>query len=120
MNGIMLPAYVENVTTRKDKTVKITIGTQEISPEKAGQLFNLMNSLSVMYISPKEIDDSEIEKVDKVNPDLGGKTQSQRLRNVLFKLYEQDREGFSDFNNYYHNKTEAIITHFKGKINQPF
>lgn len=93
MNGLMLSTYIENVSTRKDKTVKITLGTQELSPGKAGELFSLLNQLAVTYISPKEISQKEIDQVDKLDPELSGKTQSQRIRNVLYKLFEQNNEG---------------------------
>lgn len=116
MNGLILSTYVENVSTRKDKTVKITLGTQEISPGKAGELFGLLNQLAVTYISPKEISQKEIDQVDKLDPELSGKTQSQRIRNVLYKLYELSNEGFKDFNTYYQSKTELYIEHLKSKI----
>lgn len=116
MIGVIIPAYVENITTRKDKTIKITLGTQEISPSNAGELFRLLNQLAVCYISPKEISQKEIDQVDKLDAEMGGKTQSQRLRNVLYKLYEQNAEGFKDFNGYYYSKTEKIIEHYKEKI----
>lgn len=116
MNGILLSTYIENIATRKDKTIKITLGTQEISQGKAGELFSLLNSLAVVYISPKEIDQKEIDQVDKVDPELHGKTQSQRIRNVLYKLWEQDPEGHKTFDNYYQSKTELFIDHLKSKI----
>jgi hypothetical protein len=116
MKGILLPAYIENITTRKDKTVKITIGSQELSQGNAGELFSLLNNLAVVYISMKEIDQKEIDQVDKVNPDLKGKTQSQRIRDVLYILFTQDNEGFGDFDAYYKNKTEKYIEHLKSKI----
>lgn len=117
MNGLMLSTYIENVSTRKDKTVKITLGTQELSPGKAGELFSLLNQLAVTYISPKEISQKEIDQVDKLDPELSGKTQSQRIRNVLYKLFEQNNEGFKDFNTFYQSKTELYIEHLKTKIN---
>lgn len=117
MQGLLIPVYVENITTRKDKSVKITLGTQEISPGNAGELFRLMNTLAVCYFSPKAINQNEIDQVDKLDPEFGGKSQSQRLRNVLYKLYEQDAEGFKDFNSYYFSKTEKFIEHLKAKIN---
>jgi hypothetical protein len=116
MNGILLPATIENISTRKDRTVKITLGTQELSPAKAGELFDLMNKLSVTYISPKSIAQSELDQVDALDPEFEGKTQSQRLRNVLYKLFQQDPEGHKDFDNYYRAKTEKIIEHLKTKI----
>jgi hypothetical protein len=116
MNGLLIPTYVENITTRKDKSVKITLGTQELSPGKAGELFNLMNSLAMTYISPKDVSQKEIDQVDKLDPELEGKTQSQRIRNVLYKLFEQNSEGFKTFDTYYKSKTEMYIEHLKAKI----
>lgn len=116
MNGILLPAIIENISTRKDKTVKMTMGTQELSPAKAGELFELLNSYSVVYICPKGIDQKEIDQVDKLDPEFDGKTQSQRIRSVLFKLFQQNSEGFKDFDNYYRSKTEKFIEHLKAKI----
>jgi hypothetical protein len=116
MNGIILPAYIENITTRKDKTVKITIGSQELSQGKAGELFTLLNNLAVVYISPKEIDQKEIDQVDKLDPEMKGKTQSERIRGVLYILFTQDHEGHKDFDSFYKNKTEMYIEHLKSKI----
>jgi hypothetical protein len=116
MNGLLIPTYVENITTRKDRSVKITLGTQELSPSKAGEVFNLMNSLTMTYISQKEVNQKEIDQVDKLDPELEGKTQSQRIRNVLYLLFEQDNEGFQSFDTYYKSKTEKYIDHLKTKI----
>lgn len=116
MNGIILPATIENITTRKDKTVKITIGTQELSQGKAGELFTLLNNLAVVYISPKEISQNELDQVDKLDPEMEGKTQSQRIRSVLYLLFNQNNEGFKDFDSFYKSKTEKYIEHLKSKI----
>ena len=116
MIGLLLPVYVESVRTRKDKTIALTLSTQEISPSNAGELFRLLNALAYCYISPKSVSQQEVDQVDKLDPEFGGKSQSQRLRNVLYKLYEQNSEGFKDFNNYYHSKTEIIIENLKSQI----
>jgi hypothetical protein len=116
MNGALLSVYVENITTRKDKTVKITLGTQELDPQKAGDLFQLLNRLSVAYISPKDIDQDEIDLVDKVDAEWGGKTPSQRLRNVLYILFTENPQGFKDFDSFYRFKMESTIDELKNKI----
>ncbi len=118
MKGLLLPVIVEGIRTRKDKTLAVTIGTQEMGPGQAGELIGLSGMLCAVYISPKEsIDQKEIDQVDKLDPELGGKTQSQRIRNVLFKLFEQSPEGFNDFETFYKSKTESMIDHFKKKLN---
>lgn len=117
MTGILLAAYVEKISTRRDKSVAIQIGTNELTPEKAGLLFQIQDKLIVAYLSPKEsIPQNELDKVDQLDADLGGKTQSQRLRNVLYKLFQQNAEGFKDFDSYYKAHTDKIINHLKTKI----
>lgn len=116
MKGILLAAQIENVTSRKDRTIKVTIGTQELSPAKAGELFSLLNHIASVYICSSEIDQTEIDLVDKVDPEFKGKTQSQRLRNVLFILWEQDKEGFKDFDSFYRYKMDQIIDTYKSNI----
>jgi len=116
MKGILLPAIIEAIQSRKDNTLKIVLGTNELSPANAGSLFGLHNKLATVYISPSEIDQKEIDQVDKLDPELQGKTQGQRLRGVLYILFEQDHEGFNDFDSYYKHRTEKIIEHLKTKI----
>jgi hypothetical protein len=116
MDGILIPVIIENISSRKDKTWKIIVGTNEITPQKAGELSQMVNGMAICYISPKGPNQSEIDQVDKVNPEFGGKTQSQRLRNVLYKLFEQDQEGYKDFDSFYRDKTEKFIEFLKAKI----
>jgi len=116
MKGLLLSTLVESIATRKDGTVKIILGTQEMSPMKAAELFGLMNKMAVTYLSMKDINQAEIDQVDKLDPEFDGKTQSQRLRNVLYRLYEYAPEGFKDFDSFYKHKTEKIIEHLKSKL----
>lgn len=46
------------------------------------------------------------------------KTPSQRMRNVLYVLYEQDTEGYTNFKDYYDYKLEKVITWLKEKIEE--
>lgn len=117
MNGQLLPAIVESIRTRKDNTVAITLATQELSPGRAGELFGLLNKLVVCYLSEKEtIPQKELDQVDQIDPELGGKTPSQRMRNTLYVLYTNAPEGYKTFDDFYKAKMESIIDHFKNKI----
>jgi hypothetical protein len=116
IKGTLIACMIESISTRKDRTVKIVLGTQELNPAKAGELISLSNQLASVYISPTKISNDELDLVDKIDPELGGKTQGQRIRNTLYVLYEKNNEGFKDFNSFYKNKTEKIIEHLKTKI----
>lgn len=117
MNGIILSCEVETIQTRRDRTIKIVLGTQELSHDNAAELLDMVNKIAAVHISPKEtISQDEIDMVDDLDPEFERKSQSQRIRNVLYKLYEQDGEGFRDFNDFYHSHTEKIIEQLKKRI----
>jgi hypothetical protein len=118
MTGTILAAQIEKVATRADGTIMIGLGLQELAPLKAAEIFGLRNKVVAVYISPKEtITEAELKQVDSIDVELNGKTQSQRIRNCLYKLWEQDSEGFQVYDTYYKSKTELYITHLKSKIN---
>lgn len=117
MEGIMFAAQVEGLRSRKDKTVALTLGTQELNPEKAGKLFNTNGHLVTCYLSIKEhISDEQKEIIDSVEAPAQGKTPSQRMRSVLYRLWESANEGYTDFNLFYLHKMDVMIEHLKSKI----
>lgn len=116
MEGLILAAYVEGIRSRKDKTIALTLGTQEMSPDKAGELFSINGQLITAYLSVKGISKEDQEIVDTIDIEKSGKTPSQRLRNVLYLLWEQDNEGFKDKNLHYIHHMEKILDHYKSKI----
>lgn len=116
MKGILIAAVVDKITTLKDNSVKITLDTQELTPARAGELFTLRNSLATVYISPAEITSREMAQVDAIEPEMPGKSPSQRMRNVMFLLWKQDHEGYNEFDSYYKAKMEKFIEELKNNI----
>lgn len=113
----MFAAQVEGLRSRKDKTIALVLGTSEMSPEKAGKLFNTNGHLVTCYLSIKEhISDEQKEIIDAVEAPTQGKTPSQRLRSVLFVLWQNEPEGYDDFNLFYIHKIEKMIEHIKTKL----
>jgi len=52
---------------------------------------------------------SRTKKIPKESP-------SKKLRNVFFVLWEQDDEGFVEFELYYESKLNKLINHYKKLI----
>jgi hypothetical protein len=116
---IFLPVIVEGIGTRADRTLKITLGTQELTPAEAGRLFSLHQSAAYVMIKEELFNSAERDLLDKIQADAteyNGKTPSQRLRNVLYRVYETDPQSFNDFTRYYEYQMERLISHFKNKI----
>jgi len=85
--GILFAAQVDGIRSRKDRTVGLTLSTQELTPEKAGELFGTNGHLVTCYLSVKEhITDTEKEIIDGVEAPTQGKTPSQRLANTALPL----------------------------------
>ena len=117
MNGTLISCIVESVQTRRDNTLKIVLGAQELSPSKGAELLGLMNKLTAVYLSPKEtISNAELSQVDQIDVELNGKTPSQRLRNVLYIAWQQSPEGYKEFAPYYQWRMEKIIEFYKSKL----
>lgn len=114
MDGLLLPGYVTSIRSLKDGSVVLSIETQELSPMKAGEVFSLRGKLLAMYLSAKDtITQRELDQVDKVQLDMPGKTSSQRVRNILYRIWEVQPEGFKTFEQFYMAKQEQHITALK-------
>lgn len=114
MTGLLLPAIVNTLRTLKDGSISICFETQELSPSKAGELFSYRGKLVGLYLSAKEtIPQKEMDQVDAIDVDLPGRTKSQRVRNVLYRIWEVQSDGHKTFESYYNFQMEKHITDLK-------
>lgn len=111
-------AQLEKIETRADHSIKLIFGTQELTSQDMVDLFQFNNSLVKLYISDKGISSDVVDELDSTVLDISPtvKSPSQRLRGVLYRLYEVDNEGYQDFNLFYLNKMERIIDWIKQKL----
>jgi len=114
---------LDGVTRRKDKSLKISfITTMEQSSNELMEIDKLLDTNGILYYKDSEgLSTDEINQIDKVVLDKpNGKTQSERLRNVLY-LYckqkmskEPTKEQFAEF---YQKYTEKYIQYIKNQLN---
>lgn len=115
---ILCPAVLDGYSRRKDRTVSLRFITQEKTSAEIMQIDSMTDQFGILYFRGQEqMNPDEIKELDELELDVydDPKTQSQRLRNVLFVLWKQDGEE-GEFKTYYKQKTEKIIQHFKDKI----
>jgi len=114
---ILLPAELSSYRPKKDKSFSVTFNTRELTPNEVLDINNLMGSYCYLAIKENEIDNAELEILGELKADLDpGKSPSQRMRNVLYILFNQDGEGYENFKDYYEHKMNVIIEHLKNKI----
>ena len=113
---------LDGVTRRKDKSLKISFITSlEQSSSELMEVDKLLDSSGVLYFKQSEgLSTDEITQIDKVVLEKpNGKTQSERLRNVLYIYCKQKigkeptKEQFAEF---YQKYTEKYITYIKDQL----
>ena len=100
----------------KDKSVNVTFNLQEISSEDFMEIDTEIDSFGIVYFSLKGIlTEQEKKAIDDVSLDIGGKTQSARIRNVLYVLYNQTDTNLT-FEEFYKQETNKTIEGYKNKL----
>jgi len=96
-------AIIDKVQTMKDGSIKVVLVTRELSPEQMAELFFSVNK--------------EIVKIDLPEDNHRTKSESQRLRDVIYVDWEQHhKEEFQTSALYYAHQMEKIINHIKDRL----
>ena len=120
---VIFEGGVNKVSTLADGTLSINIHTQELPDDTMMRIFNLRKSPGMVLISSDDISKAEQEEVEKFTTDFEvgkNKTASQRLRAVLYRVWEQEGEprGYTDFPVFYESQMERIINKYKTTLEQ--
>jgi hypothetical protein len=115
---ILLPAIYEGSRDLKDRSKKLTFQTNEITPEQASNLQVMVQQFVYLAIKLEPFTKEQVDVINTLKNDFDefGKTPAQRLRGVLYRLWEQSNSGYKDFNLFYAFKMEELINHFKTKL----
>ena len=111
---LQLPVLVTSLSTKVDGSIKIALETRELKSDTAASLFEMRNREAWAVIAPDFQKDISLP-TERPDPAIGTKTPSQRLRAVLYRLWEQGKGG-TDFESFYRVRMEQIIDQLKEKI----
>jgi hypothetical protein len=109
-----LAAIFSKITSRADRSYKLEFETRELSGQDATTLMQLLHNEGYLLFAPNPIQETDIpdEKADSMT---NQKTQAQRLRAVIFKIWETNGKNGS-FETFYQSYMEKIIGQLKEKI----
>ena len=114
---ILTAAQLDGYQRRKDRTVSVRFITQEKTSGEVMEIDQLIDTFGILYFRGQEtLNRDEVDELDAIELDLYDepKSQSQRLRNVLYKIWMQNEVG--EFRDFYKHETERIIQHYKNKL----
>jgi len=114
---VVLEGIVEGLSTLKDGSLKIVLSTQEVDGTTAANIFQFRNLFVKVLISNTNITAMDEELVDKTAIVAGKKpkSESSRLRAVLFRVHEQSNSN-DEFEVWYKAEMNRVIEHYKGKL----
>lgn len=115
---ITLSCQITGINSRVDRSWKITLSTQELTPDEIGSIGSMQNQICFVAINPNPFTSEQKEAIENTKAELSetGKTPGQRLRAVLFINWQNDNKGYDQFHDYYLSQMERIITHYKSKL----
>lgn len=115
MLKITLPAILNPISRRKDKSVRVSFETRELNPEEILTLMSLEGTEMWVGLAPNA---DEIE-IPEEHAEIDEKTPSERLRSVLYVWYKQEVEAgkFTGlFETFKKERMERIIEGVKSKL----
>ena len=88
---IILPAILESFRSLKDKSYKIVFESNELTPEQVVGLNAGLGAFGYLAFKKDPFKQSEKDMIDSLEVDFEDKkkSQGQRLRAVLYRLWEQ-------------------------------
>lgn len=113
---LLTSCQLYNYRPRKDKSLSITFITGDKSPAQVMEIHSMLDAFGYLHFKSEEkLTKEEIEQLDNLDTDLydNPKTQSQRIRGVIFRRHEHDDEGHPEFKDFYKYKTDQIIEFLK-------
>lgn len=111
----IIHACMGGVSSRADRSVRFSVETCELDASEAASLLALHGVSCRILIEPDDPDGDMVE----VKTERNVKTPSQRIRAVLYKVWQTNAElQDQTFDAYYKISTERIIEHLKSKIKE--
>lgn len=111
MKAIKTHLEINRVTLKKDDSVSFSASTPELSDEQLGEFRKLQKGVVNALLEPI----TGSKDILEIKLDATSKSPSQRMRNTLYRLWEQDNEG-KEFPVYYEVKMEKLLDYLKGKL----
>lgn len=115
---IILPSTLESLRSLKDGSLKLQFETSELSPQDTLGIIENLNSYGYLAFKKEPFGEKEKQLIAELETEFDDKrkSESQRLRSVLFLMWQKDNEGFDTSVRHYQHHMDKIINHFKNKL----
>ena len=112
MKAIEVNIILTGIRAKVDGSLGLSVSTPELTPEEKAEFMRLQGVNVIALFTP--LDDIAAPKY-KVDKEIETKTPSNRLRNTLYVLWEQEGSK-GDFDEFYKRYMEKFIDLIKEKL----
>jgi hypothetical protein len=112
---LKVPSAITKITTMSDRGLRLQVDTQELGGEDKAELMSLHEKMGVFVFSESDIQEKDLKNLPEVKIERGEKTPSQRLRGVLYRVWEQEKTH-KTFDDYYRSYMSNLIETLKEKL----
>lgn len=110
---LQVPGEMTKVETMSNRSLRVRLDTQEnLSDEQMSKIMAMTGKTGWMTFSPSRVSPEDVLSLPEIRPERGEKTPSQRLRGVMYVLWEKDRST-PTFEEFYRSQMEKIISRLK-------
>jgi hypothetical protein len=111
---LQFSAQIDGVIAKKDRTLSVKLGTQELTADDSSYLLDCMGKQLWVGIAETPIESLE---VPEVLPEMQGeKTPAQRLRSILYILWSTKTDKKETFPRFYENYIFKLCENIKSKL----
>lgn len=111
--SLVLAGIIGNIRSRKDGSWVVSLELQEMpDSNQRAELTGYLNQYVKTLITSENVLSADVKKaVEELEIEEEGKTQSQKLRNVIYKIWEAKKDG--NFDTFYKDFMQRIINKLK-------
>lgn len=109
---LKVPAEISRVQTMADGGLRLFVDTQEINPDDKGLVMSLHKKIGWFLFAEQELKQEDTLDLPEIKVEKGEKTPGQRLRAVLFLLWNKKKTTES-FDSYYRDYINRVIEKLK-------
>jgi len=91
---------VDKIETMEDRTLKLRVYTQEINPVDEALIFQLRNKVGWFLFSEQVFSKEDVLDLPEIKLEKGRKSEAQRLRAVLYLLWQKGSKKVSSDDHY--------------------
>jgi hypothetical protein len=113
MKAVQFPSQLTKLETRVDGSIKVILETQELNGQDMADLFAYRGQLGYTTFTPNP---ETAIVVPDIRVEHNSKSQSQRMKDVLYVMWTQSGKKIDTFTQYYEIQMERIINQLKDKL----